>query len=401
MRVASLGQKGLTWYNPAKAYKGYTLFTPTYTKDVWLIDMEGRFINHWRMPWRPGAHGVLLPNGNLLYAGKVKTSREWGLPAGGFSGIGGVLLEVDWDGNLVWKAEVPYQGHDFYPMENGHIMYKGIVYDNRESKGLLPAELITKVTGGLPGTELNGKMWGDRLFEIDRDGKQVWEWVAYEHLDPEIDALCPLEVRYVWPYINSVWVCRDGNVLVSCRNTNEVIKIDKASGKVIWRWGKDELGHQHDCRELDNGNILIFDNGAHRPTLEPSYSRSIEVNPKTNRIVWQYVADPLSDFYSAICGGSERLPNGNTIICESTSGRMFEVTNEGELVWEYINPLAGPAAAWDHIHSSAAPVGGFVLSNIVFKAHRYGPDYPGLKGKDLDPQRFAWMNRIYSQGGLK
>jgi len=387
MSIVMRGEKGLTWCNSTKAYRGYTLFAPMGSKDVWLIDMQGNFVNRWRMPYKPACHGLLLPNGNLLYAGQLKSSREWGLPEGGFGGIGGILLEVDWEGNIIWKAEVPYQGHDFYPMENGHIMYKEVVYDNRSSKGFLPSELAAKIIGGRPGTEFNGEIWGDILVEIDRAGKVVWEWLAYEHLDPEIDTMCPLENRYQWPYINSVWVCRDGNVLVSCRHEHQIIKIDKATSKVVWRWGKGELGHQHDCRELDNGNILIFDNGVHRPTLEPSYSRSVEVNPKTNEIVWQYVADPPSDFFSAVCGGCERLPNGNTIICEATSGRMFEVTEKGELVWEYINPFVGPCAS-------------FTSTKLLFRAHRYGLDYPGLKGKDLDPERFAWANRFWGPTSL-
>jgi hypothetical protein len=66
------------------------------------------------------------------------------------------------------------------------------------------------------------------------------------------------------------------------------------------------------------------------------YSRAIEVNPATNEIVWKYQDKPTWSFFNA-----QRLPNGNTLITESSFGRMFEVTKEGEIVWEYVNPFFG------------------------------------------------------------
>ncbi|MBA7705859.1 hypothetical protein ES703_114699 [subsurface metagenome] len=155
------------------------------------------------------------------------------------------------------------------------------------------------------------------------------------------------------------------------------------------RYGKGTISHQHDARELDNGNILIFDNGAHRHNYAPSYSRSVEIDPDTDEIVWEYKADPPSDFYTAMCGGNERLPNGNTVICDSWHGRIFEVTVKGELVWEYVSPFMYITPALNR------------NSNMMWRAHRYPRDYPGLKGKDLDPTRFPWENRIFGPGAFK
>jgi outer membrane protein assembly factor BamB len=81
---------------------------------------------------------------------------------------------------------------------------------------------------------------------------------------------------------------------------------------------------------LENGHLLVFDNGVHR-----DFSRVLEVNPVTEEIVWQYRA---ADFYSQWRGSNQRLPNGNTLICESQNGRVFEVTPAGEVVWEFHNP---------------------------------------------------------------
>ncbi len=101
MSVVRMGQKGLTIYDPMKAFNGYTILFPMGTYDCWLMDMEGRYVHRWRMPYRVGNHGILLPNGNLLYAGKVKDAHEMGWP-GWFGGFGGIFIELDWDSNLVW-----------------------------------------------------------------------------------------------------------------------------------------------------------------------------------------------------------------------------------------------------------------------------------------------------------
>jgi hypothetical protein len=290
-----------------------------------------------------------------------------------------MFMEVDWDGNLIWKAEVPYQWHDFQPMANGHIIFNSIHPD-----GTLPDEFAARVKGGLPGTELNGKITGDSLVEIDRSGDVVWQWRAYEHLDPELDVACPLVNRIMWPYINSVWICADGNILLSLRYVGEGIKIAYPSGEVLARYGRGKMSFQHDCRELDNGNILFFDNGDQRQDCNsPSYSQVVEIDPATDEVVWSYQADPPWSFYVASCSGSERLPNGNTLICESWPGRLFEVTPEREIVWEFISPFAG---RW-------ADRG--MDSNMIWRAHRYAPDYAGLQGKELDPARLPWENQTY------
>jgi hypothetical protein len=83
------------------------------------------------------------------------------------------------------------------------------------------------------------------------------------------------------------------------------------------------------------------------------------------------------------------LPNGNTLICEGAPGRIFEVTRNKEIVWEYINPMLAP---------SGVGLTDAELANSVFRAHRYGPDHPALQDKDLDPARYANLNRLYAGG---
>lgn len=365
MTIAYGNLPALRYYDPRKTYAGYTLFAPMAGYTVWMVDMEGRIVHRWNVDNPPGCHGRLLPNGNLLYAGKKKDS-----PLADFGGSAGIMLEFDWNGKVVWTYEDDYLSHDFDRMNNGNTMVL--------KWAPMPKEAAEKVKGGVPGTERNGVMWTDVLHEVDQEGKVVWEWIGYEHFDPEIDVICPLCPRKAWGQANSCYVMPDGNILLSYAFISMIQIVEKKSGNIIWRWGMGhELGFPHNPTLLDNGNILVFDNGRHRH-LAPDFSRVIEINPKSNEIEWEYTADPPTDFFSSHISGAQRLPNGNTLICEGAKGRFFEVTPQSETVWEYVNPFYNMFGRFGH-------------TNMVFRAYRYGVDYPGLKGTGLDD-----INMIYA-----
>ncbi len=358
---------GLKYNVPSKTYNGYTLFAPLGGPGVWLIDMEGAFVHHWDVPHGAGPHGVLLPSGNLLFAGEPPTN-----PVADLGGGGGELLEIDWDGNVVWKYEDPYMHHDFQRLPNGNTMILRWVKT--------PKNIAAKVKGGVAGTEREGELWSDCFREITPEGEVVWEWLGYEHLDPEVDAICPLCYRAEWTHTNACFVLPDGNILTSFHQQNTIAIIDKSTGYIKWRWGPGELGHQHDPHMLDNGNILVFDNGGHRPGKMVGYSRVLEINLE-GQIIWEFKEDLALTYYSSFISGSQRLPNGNTLICEGAIGRFIEVTPEKEVVWEYISPFYNRKIPW------------LGLANLVFRAHRYGPDYPGLKDRELDPDRLELVTK--------
>ncbi len=152
----------------------------------------------------------------------------------------------------------------------------------------------------------------------------------------------------------------DGDLLVSFREISTIIKIERRTGRIVWKLGAPPLSGQHAPTPLPNGNILIFDNGAHRLDESFPFSRVIEVNPRTNDIVWKYQEGVLSNFFSPRISNAQRLPNGNTLINEGWFGRFFEVTSQGEVVWEYVNPYFGPA-------SETAKA----QNNNVFRVYRY------------------------------
>lgn len=343
---------GLRAYNPKKSFKGYTLFTPMNGDGtIYLINMDGTVVHHWEMPYSPGLYGQLLENGNLLYSGKVLDDldrfEQWG------RWKGGAVLEVDWEGNILWKILHPDHHHDAHKLKNGNVLLLCLT--------TIPQELVARIRGGIQNTEANGQIYGDYLIELTTSGKQVWEWKSWEHLDPDVDIITMQDKRAEWTHGNTVSEMSNGDILVSFRNISTVVAINKQSGLISWKLGSPPLAQQHDPKQLSNGNILIFDNGTHRSDHPVPHSRVIEIDPSTNEIVWTYQEPTSYNFFSPYISGAQRLGNGNTLICEGNFGRLFEVTSKGELVWEFVNP-------YFHIPTDAP---NSPSSNSVFRAFRY------------------------------
>ena len=344
-----MARTGLTAFDPDKACPGYVLYTPMASPgDVYLVDMEGNVAHQWAMPHPPGLYGYLLPNGNLFYGGKVR-DETWERFPSWKRFKGGVMLEVDPGGNVVWEHRDPDHHHDHRRTESGGALYMAV-------EPMAPS-LASKVQGGVPGSAPEG-MWADVLVEVDADGNRVWEWHAAEHLDVKNHIVTHNDLRDEWSHGNTLSPVPGGRVLFSFRNISTVGIVDKASGEIVWELGYETLAQQHDPNMLPNGNVLIFDNGSHRRETGLPFSRAIEVNPANNEIVWEYRDNPAYNFFSAYISGARRLPNGNTLITEGQFGRMFQVTPDGEVVWEYINP---------HFHIDAENQ----TVNRVFRATHY------------------------------
>jgi len=309
----------------------------------------------------------LLPNGNLLLLNPLSAD------SGGFPGVRTAdgVQELSWEGEVVWEYRDPTVRR-FARLSNGNTLLM------RWEE--IPAEQTRKVRGGFATPEDPAQMLGDLVVEMTPEGSTVHEWRSAEHLDLQEDVICPLENRRAWGGANDLTSLDDGNFLISFRLLDTVALVDRGSGEFIWKWGRGEISHQHNPTRLPNGRVLLLDNGPHRRGL--SYSRVIEVDPSTNDITWEYHGEPLWSFFTHFTGGAERLPNGNTLICEGYEGRLFEVTPMGEVVWEYISPFFLRT--------------GEGFSNRVFRTHRYDADHPALVPKDLDPARYSNLNRLYA-----
>jgi len=367
MGYSSFRPLGVTHHVPNRAYNGFTLFNTLGGDAVYLVDMAGRVVHSWR-PLLPPYCGELLDNGHLLVTLRVAQ------PLTRFGGAHGGVAELDWDGRVLWQYEDVAMHHDVCRLRNGNTMVLRWVP--------IPAELHRRVAGGVPGTEHAGDvMYGDELVEITPTGEAVWDWRSFDVFDPTADAICPLEPRHEWGHQNAVEELSDGALAVSYRQLDTIGILDRGSGRFRWKWGRGEIAHQHDPTELPNGNLLLFDNGNHR-RLGGDRSRLVEVDPRTERIVWQYSAEPESSFYSRNISGAQRLPNDNTLVCEGDCGRIFEVTATGEVVWEFHNPF---------FFNTPGPSPG--RANRVFRAYRYGPEHPALAGRAPDAASCEWLNR--------
>jgi hypothetical protein len=256
-------------------------------------------------------------------------------------------------------------------------------------------------------------------------GNIVWEWHSWDHLIQDYDPSKEnygvvgdhpelIDVNYGsglfpdWHHVNSVDYNEDlDQIILSVHNFDEIWVIDHSTtteeaaghtggksgkgGDILYRWGNPEtyragdkddkkLFKQHDATWIKpglpgEGNILVFNNGYGRP--ETDYSSVDEFIPPVDSSgnylyqpgtaygpeepIWSYSAADPSEFFAINLAGAQRLPNGNTLICNGPHGIFFEVTKEKEKVWEYVNIYPG------------------IIDNQVFKINRYPPDYPGLK----------------------
>jgi hypothetical protein len=341
---------GLRALDANRASAGLTLFSPMESDGiVYLISLDGKVVHTWKMPYPPGLYGYLTDKGTLFYNGKIPNDTFLGKAP--FKG--GVTLEADWAGKVLWEVRHPNHHHDGRLLRNGNILLLCATE--------LPDDVAKKVQGGRQGTEENGKIWADYLVEMTKDGRMVWEWRSWEHLDPAKDTITAIQdERSEWTHGNAIAELPDSNLLVSFRDISTIIKIERQSGHIVWSLGAPPLSGQHAPTPLPNGNILIFDNGPHRLDESFPFSRVIEVNPRTNDIVWKYQEGVPSNFFSPRISNAQRLPNGNTLINDGWFGRFFEVTLAGDVVWEYVNPYFGPATEPAKTQN-----------NNVFRVYRY------------------------------
>ena len=365
---------GLRRSDPTKACPGYTLFAPlTGAGEVYLVDLAGNVVHAWKLPYPPGLHGYLLPNGHLFYGAKTPDVPAPVRPPGWELFKGGAMFEVDWAGNTVWEFYHDDHHHDAVRLRNGNTAFL--------SAERVPADLARRIHGGVPGTEVEGAVFATVVHEITPAGAIVWTWRSYEHLDPEADPIPPQIRREFWAMSNTVGELANGSLILSFVNLSLVVIVDRTTGAITWRVGAPVVSGQHDPHELPNGNILIFDNGARTVSSGFPRSRVIELDRATQEIVWQYMDDPPHNFFSWYISGAQRLPNGNTLITEGAFGRLFEVTPAGQTVWEYVNPHCGPfPPPW---RAAATPRGSSAFTgehNAVFRAFRYTvDDLPALR----------------------
>ena len=355
-------QTGLLDWDRDRATPGFTVIAPSGAADVYLIDMAGDVVHTWKTPLRAGGPAKPMAGGNLLIRDWPDADAPRGLEEMKY------IREYDWDSNVVWECEAPAMHHDHRKLANGNIIFIGFRRLSEAGKA--------RVKGGIPGSEQSdGSILGDYIREVNPAGETVWEWFVEDDMEIEKFPLPPLSGREQFSHANALDVLPNGDIIVSFRYSSWLFIIDKATKKVRWEMMSPLWGGQHDCQWLENGNILFFANGHHRPSFHDGkrvgagipQSRVIELNPETREEEWSYQGDPPWYFYSQHASGCQRLWSGNTLICETEKGCVFEVTPENDVVWEYVSPY--------RVQTNSG------FGNDLFRATRHAPDSPEIDGR--------------------
>jgi hypothetical protein len=290
-------------------------------------------------------------------------------------------------------------------MPNGNTLILGWEFksiDEVIAKGRDPKTIPTSV---FDRGKYHYGFWVDFVREVDKAGKTVWEFHVWDHIGTgpnqwDINYKLPKPVGalysdFDWTHFNTVdYIEESDQILLNSRNFSEFYLVDHKTGAMVYRWGNHSAYGQgkapswydngdqqvfgsHNATSLGKDHFMIFDNGSERP--EGNRSAAVEVDRKTNKIVWEYEAKHSNSFFSYRQGAAQRLPNGNTFITSTHGGHFIEVTKEKEVVWDYVSP----------VHNGEIKCvledgdGHNMMNNMVHRAYRYGKDYPGLKGKDL------------------
>ncbi|MCH2637985.1 MAG: aryl-sulfate sulfotransferase, partial [Candidatus Thalassarchaeum sp.] len=427
-------------YCDDRADEDYTLFAPMSSASTYLIDTHGRMIHSWTSSssLRPGLSAYMLDDGDLLRTANIGTDGGGAFSGGG---IAGKIERISWDGQMEWEwyyvGDSRRSHHDIEPLPNGNFLMiawekktteeaeqAGRDPDKMSQNQLWPDHIVEVQPVGTNEANIVWKwhMW-DHLIQ-DFDSTKDNYGVVADH--PELldvnfaDAAGPNKYKSDWMHCNGI----DYNpildqIALSCKNTNEIYIIDHSTtteeaaghtggnsgkgGDILYRWGNPEayraggpedqqLFGQHDIQWIQEGrpgagDLSLFNNGNGRsvgyssvdvispPLVNGEYF--IEPGSAWGPVAPNWTWDQGTDMYGTSISGAERLANGNTLVTWGQKGTFYEVSLDGEIVWEYINPVVGDGPM---NQGETIPQGQNANSqqNTVFKSHRYNSSFPGF-----------------------
>lgn len=427
--------------NTEESFNGFTLIAGTGSNDTHLIDNCGFEVNTWESSLQAGMAAELLDDGSLLRCGKLSSAVFLG------GGVGGAIEKYNWDGEQTWSYALAndtiHLHHDFEELPNGNILAIAWKYNSTEdaiSKGRLPE---------LSATSIWSTYIIEIEPTYPEGGNIVWSWNAWDHLVQDTDETIPnyglptdfprkIDVNYAaeggtsygardWLHSNSIdYNTELDQIMVSLRGINELWILNHNTttqeakgedGDLMYRWGNpaaygrghisdQKLFSQHDCHWIeeglsDEGDVLIYNNGNNRPeghysTVEQIQLPQMEqgqypISPLSSdtflpeEFSWSFPNTLDSEFFSQNVSGAQRLPNGNTLICEGATGHVFEINVNQEIVWDYINPTNT---------FGITQQGNSANLNSVFRAYRYAAESPALQGRDLFPTETLEFNPL-------
>jgi len=384
--------------NDVESFDGYTLFAGNAYTSTYLIDNCGRLVNEWPGNFRPGSVNYLLEDGHLYRAVRDPGGAFFGGGIGGriekLDWEGNLVWSYD------YGSDDYHQHHDIEVLPNGNVLIlawelktnqEAIAAGRDETTfegNLWPEQIIEVEPVGSDGGNIvwEWHLW-DHLIQDHNSQQDNYGEVEMhpELLDINFKGFSSSFVQADWIHANAIDYnpVRD-EIMLSSRHLSEIWIIDHSttteeaashsgglSGKgedFLYRWGNPysyrragygdrKLYGQHDAQWIteglpDEGKIMVYNNGLNRPLgnsssvdvftppLDANGNYIIEDNEPfgPEELDWTYF--PASaDFYSSTVSGAQRMPNGNTLICEGNKGHIFEIMSDGTKVWEYINPV--------------------------------------------------------------
>lgn len=335
--------RGVTINEAGKGQPGPTLFTTGGGAVARLIDARGTVLHEWRRPFstvwtddwsvkdpQPDSHvyfrkARMMDDGDLLaiYEGVGDTPYGYG------------MVRLDAGSGVVWSyPERTHHSFDVAADESVYVLTHEISLEElpEEFSRLRPPRiedfLVVLSADGKERRKLNLT----RLIARSRYSMLLHTVAAYSIGDPlhsnDVDLITEAEAARL-PFAEA------GQVLLSFRELNALAVVDVEREDIVWATRGPWLG-QHDPDITDDGTILLFDNNG-RLDKAGGRSRVIEFDPETMEIVWRFQGTPQQPFSSPIRASQQRLANGNTLVTESSGGRLLEVAQNGEVVWQYVN----------------------------------------------------------------
>ncbi len=368
-----------------------------------LIDMNGNVVNQWR--GLDGMPNKMLPGGSVMGSTGVRNPKygyQDALDVVEVDWEGRIVWKFEKYERVKDPRQKPRwmarQHHD-YQREGNPVGYYVPGMEPKVGGG----RALLLCHKNLTDTRISGHpLVDDTIIEVDEKGKITWEWICSQHFEEmgfseEAKNAIARNPDLVlsglagdWMHINSMstlgpnrWYdagdarFHPDNIIWDSRQSNIIAIIDRQTGKIVWQLGPyftatpalrkmGQIIGQHHAHVIPRGlpgegNILVFDNGGHAGYGAPNpgaptglsnalrdHSRVLEFDPLTLEIAWQYPPPARgapgfgsSSFYSSFVSSAQRLPNGNTLVTEGSSGRFFEVTPQHEIVWEYLSPYTG------------------------------------------------------------
>jgi hypothetical protein len=367
-------REGIMVDRAEKTWDGFTLYTATDGPHATLLDMRGKVVHRWQLPFRQvwphpphvehplpderihWFHCYPYPNGDLLAIYHVDGDTPYGYG----------LVKVDKNSKLLW-AYANRCHHDVDVGEDGTIytLAQQIVAKPPPGLEFLPAPYLTDslIVLSPEGRELENIPIAEAFAKspyalalVSDDTRRSLPLNVTKSLLPSMMKERLSDGKNDVLHTNSVKVLRgalaekfplfrEGQVLLSLRNLGTIAVLDRPTRRVIWA-AQGVWRSQHDAEFLKNGHLLLYDNlGSLRQT------RILELDPLTHAIPWAYANENATPFNASIRGMKQRLPNGNTFIVDPGNRRLFEVTREKELVWEMLCPLPPPSPSHSQAHA--------------------------------------------------